>query len=81
MYRDKTNEKWRVNNPNKKGYNGTFTEFPKYIEEGEKAKPNPSHENVWKPNFNGTSKNFTETLAKPCQATSQLLLNEIRRNK
>lgn len=25
---------WKYNNPNKKGFNGTFTEFPQYIEEG-----------------------------------------------
>lgn len=29
---------WKYNNPNKKGYNGTFTAFPQYIEEGEKRK-------------------------------------------
>ncbi len=34
----------------------------------------------FRPNFNGTSKNFQETLAKPCPAPSQLKLNEIRRN-
>jgi hypothetical protein len=34
QYRSKTTKKWTFNNPNKKGFNGTFTEFPKYIEEG-----------------------------------------------
>ena len=32
QYRSKTNQKWNYNNPNKKGFYGTFTEFPKYIE-------------------------------------------------
>lgn len=32
QYRNKTVQKWTYNNPNKKGLNGTFTEFPKYIE-------------------------------------------------
>lgn len=34
QYRSKTTQKWNYNNPNKKGFYGTFTEFPKYIEEG-----------------------------------------------
>lgn len=58
QYRSKTSKKWTFNNPNKKGFNGTFTDFPKYIEEGEKIKPSPSHENVWRPNYNGTSKGY-----------------------
>lgn len=32
QYRSKTTNKWTVNNPNKKGFYGTFTEFPKYVE-------------------------------------------------
>lgn len=51
QYRSKTTQKWNYNNPNKKGFYGTFTEFPKYIEQGEKIKPAPSHENVWKYSF------------------------------
>lgn len=43
QYRSKTAQKWTYNNPNKKGFNGTFTEFPKYIEQGEKIKPEPTH--------------------------------------
>lgn len=38
---------WKYNNPNKKGYNGTFTAFPPYIEEGEKEKKPVSHEKPW----------------------------------
>ena len=34
QYRNKTSQKWTYNNPNKKGFYGTFTEFPKYIENG-----------------------------------------------
>lgn len=34
QYRSKTSNKWSYNNPNKKGFYGTFTEFPKHIEEG-----------------------------------------------
>ena len=34
QYRNKTSQKWTSNNPNKKGFYGTFTEFPKYIENG-----------------------------------------------
>ena len=34
QYRSKTTNKWTYNNPNKKGFYGTFTEFPKHIEEG-----------------------------------------------
>jgi hypothetical protein len=41
QYRSKTKEKWNYNNPNKKGFYGTFTEFPKYVEEGEKKKSSP----------------------------------------
>ena len=33
-YRNKSLNQWKYNNPNKKGYNGTFTAFPKYIDEG-----------------------------------------------
>lgn len=33
------------------------------------------------PNFNGTSKGLNETLARPCPPQSQLVLNEMRRNK
>ena len=29
---------WKYNNPNKKGFNGTFEKHPQYIEEGEKEK-------------------------------------------
>ncbi len=36
LYRGKSAGNWRYNNPNKKGYNGTFTKFPQYIEQGEK---------------------------------------------
>ncbi len=32
-------------------------------------------------NFNGTSKGYGQTLAKPCPAPSQMLLNEVRRLK
>jgi hypothetical protein len=32
QYRSKTTQKWNYNNPNKKSFYGTFTEFPKYIE-------------------------------------------------
>jgi hypothetical protein len=35
QYRSKTTQKWNYNNPNKKGFYGTFTEFPKHIEQGE----------------------------------------------
>ncbi len=31
QYRSKTTKKWTYNNPNKTGFYGTFTEFPKYI--------------------------------------------------
>lgn len=48
QYRSKTTHKWNYNNPNKKGLNGTFSEFPKYIEEGEKLRSEPNHEKVWK---------------------------------
>jgi hypothetical protein len=51
QYRSKTNGKWTYNNPNKKGLYGTFTEFPKYVEEGEKPKPAVVHDNVWKYSF------------------------------
>jgi hypothetical protein len=43
QYRSKTNEKWTYNNANKKGPGGTFTEFPKYIDEGEKSRPPITH--------------------------------------
>lgn len=33
------------------------------------------------PNFNGTSKNFVETLSRPCPAPSQLTLNQLRNAK
>ena len=48
QYRSKTTKKWATNNPNKTGFYGTFSEFPKYIEEGEKIKTQTSHENIWK---------------------------------
>lgn len=32
QYRNKTQQKWTYNNPNKKSFYGTFTEFPKHIE-------------------------------------------------
>ena len=38
MYRGKSMGNWKYNNPNKKGFNGTFEKHPQYIEEGEKAK-------------------------------------------
>ena len=31
-YRSKTQNKWTYNNPNKKSFYGTFTQFPNYIE-------------------------------------------------
>ena len=34
-----------------------------------------------RPNYNGTSKNFNETAAKPCPPQSQMLLNELKRAK
>lgn len=43
QYRSKTTQKWNVNNPNKKGFYGTFSEFPKYIEQGEKLKQKTHH--------------------------------------
>jgi hypothetical protein len=39
IYRGKpSGGNWKYNNPNKKGYNGTFESFPKYIDQGEKKK-------------------------------------------
>jgi hypothetical protein len=38
---------WKYNNPGKKGYNGTFSKFPQYIEEGEKAKLLKKEEGIW----------------------------------
>lgn len=32
LYRGKSLQQWKYNNPNKKGYNGTFTAYPKYID-------------------------------------------------
>lgn len=81
QYRNKTTKVWKANNPNKKGFNGTFTAFPQYIEEGEKVKAPKKEENIWMPNFNGTSKGLNETLSKPCVAPSQMILNEMRRTK
>lgn len=43
QFRALSNKKWTVNNPNKKGHYGTFTEFPNYIEEGEKSKKPVKH--------------------------------------
>lgn len=40
--------KWNATNANKKGHYGTFTQFPKHIEEGEKPRPQITHENVWR---------------------------------
>ena len=37
-YREKSLNQWRYNNPNKKGYHGTFSDFPPYIEQGEREK-------------------------------------------
>jgi hypothetical protein len=34
QYRVKTANKWNYNNPIKKGFYGTFSQFPKYIENG-----------------------------------------------
>lgn len=36
---------------------------------------------IIRPNYNGTSKNFNETAAKPCPPPSQMLLNELKRAK
>jgi hypothetical protein len=33
----------------------------------------------FRPNFNGTSPHFRDTLSKPCPVGSQLILNELRR--
>ncbi len=49
---------WKYNNPNKKGYNGTFTAFPRYIEEGEHLKKHKVEEKIWRPNFKGTSPGY-----------------------
>jgi hypothetical protein len=38
---------WRYNNPGKKGNIGTFTQFPQYIEEGEKEKKKPEEVKPW----------------------------------
>lgn len=81
QYRAKTTEKWKYNNANKKGLYGTFSQFPAYIEEGEKKKEAVKHEKVWKPNFNGTSKGLGETLSKPSPVVSQMVLNDLRRAK
>lgn len=43
QYRDKSNNKWTYNNANKKGFYGTFSEFPKHVEEGEKEKQQLRH--------------------------------------
>ena len=43
QYRNKTTEKWKFNNPNKKGFYGTFNDFPKYIENGEKQRGSITH--------------------------------------
>jgi hypothetical protein len=42
QFRSKTVQKWTTNNPNKKGFNGTFSNF-KYIEEGEKPRHTLKH--------------------------------------
>lgn len=70
---------WRYNNPAKKGYNKTLQAFPKYIEEGERertGKADPCPPETWIPNFNGTSPNYNEVLAKPCPPPSQMVLNQ-----
>ena len=43
QYRNTTTEKWKFNNPNKKGFYGTFNDFPKYIENGEKQRGSIAH--------------------------------------
>jgi hypothetical protein len=34
-----------------------------------------------RPNYNGTSGNFRDTLSKPCPVPSQIFLNDLRRSK
>ena len=60
QYRSKTTQKWTYNNPNKTGFYGTFTEFPKHVEEGEKPRPSITHENVWKYYFCYIDQTLTE---------------------
>ena len=48
QYRSRTTEKWKYNNPNKKSFYGTFSEFPRHIEEGPAPKAAIRHEKVWK---------------------------------
>lgn len=47
QFRAKSNGKWNYNNPNKKGYNGTFEPFPQYVDQGEKKKGAKKEEKVW----------------------------------
>ena len=74
QYRSKTTQKWNYNNPNKKSFYGTFTEFPKYIEQGEKMKPASTHQNVWRYFFfylDTTSTELRKDTVKPWQNLHQ----------